>query len=167
MNKFLFMFLLCFAALSGFSQEINREDEFRQNEVFIELGGNGLLASLNYERQFFKKPGIGFRVGAGVYGTDPHLTIPVGINYLFRFFQSRSFIDVGLGVTYTDYNVQLYTVEKPEPGVVQKEQSFYLIPSVGLKACTSKNFAWRLYITPVLSHSDLLPYIGFGFGKRF
>ena len=167
MKKFFYLLLLCFTVTSGFSQEINRDDEFRRNEVFIELGGNGLLGSLNYERQLFKKPGFGFRVGAGIYGTDPHLTIPVGINYLSRFFKSRSFIDLGLGVTYTDYNVRLFVIEKRDAEYVQKDQSFYLIPSLGLKACTSKNFAWRMYITPVLSHSDLLPYIGFGLGKRF
>jgi hypothetical protein len=148
-------------------QEISREAEFRRNEIFLELGGNGLLGSINYERQFTNKPGLGMRVGAGVYGTDTHLTVPLGLNYLIRFFKSRSFVDLGLGVTYIKYNVQLYALAKREEGYVEKNQYFYFIPSAGLKVCSSKNYVFRLYATPVWTTLGPLPFVGLGFGKRF
>ena len=152
---------------SAFSQEVNRDEEFKKNEIFLELGGNGLLGSINYERQLTNRPGFGFRVGAGVYGTDTRLTVPVGVNYLIRFFKSRSFVDLGLGVTYTNTDVQLLRRAERLEGYVEKNREFYFVPSLGLKVCTNRNFIWRLYATPVLTTFGLQPHMGLGFGKRF
>lgn len=63
----------------------NGQTTFKKNDIYIEAGGNGLFASANYERQFTKEPGSGFRLGIGFYTENVfYLTIPVGFNYLFK-----------------------------------------------------------------------------------
>ncbi|MFD2162501.1 hypothetical protein ACFSJU_08855 [Paradesertivirga mongoliensis] len=142
------------------------QDAFKKNEVFLELGGNGLLASLNYGRQLTNKPGLGFRAGVGTYGTGTFLTIPVGVNYLVRLIKDHTFLDVGFGVTYTkaDFRVGIidYT-EGTEPG----HQSLNYIPGIGLRTYTSKNFIWRLNIVAIKNQHGFMGYPGIGFGKKF
>lgn len=71
---------------------------FNQNAFYVEAGGNGLFASANYERQLAKLPGAGIRIGVGFYSENAfYLTIPIGIDYLFKLKSDRSFIDAGLG----------------------------------------------------------------------
>jgi hypothetical protein len=146
---------------SAFSQE------FKKNEVFIELLGNGLLGSINYERQLGEKPGLGIRVGAGLYGTDTHMTIPVGVNYLIRVVKNHSFLDLGFGATYTKSDGFFYAVTKLPAGYVRRKEFIYLIPSAGLRAYTTKNYIWKITATPFITiGGDLLPSFGLGFGRR-
>jgi hypothetical protein len=37
-------------------------NKFKRNSIYLEGGGNGLFASVNYERQLTKEPGIGVKV---------------------------------------------------------------------------------------------------------
>jgi hypothetical protein len=89
-------------ALSGIIVCSYAQQNFNRNDIYLEAGGNGLFASVNYERQLTKQPGIGFRVGIGFYTEKAfYLTIPVGINYLFKLKNNQSFIDAGLGATFS------------------------------------------------------------------
>ena len=145
-----------------FSQNI-----FKRNAAYVELGGNGLFTSLNYERQFTSHPGFGARVGAGIYFTNHILTLPVGINYLVKLSSSHSFIDVGFGVTYTRADVTLYSSTKPSnPNYINTHYINY-VPSVGFRRQTSKNWMFRLSLTPVFNQYDGLPFIGASIGKCF
>ena len=75
---FYLMFSLSFTCSYG-------QTTFKRNDIYLEAGGNGLFASVNYERQLTKQPGIGFRLGVGFYSENAfYLTIPIGINYLFK-----------------------------------------------------------------------------------
>ena len=94
-------------------------------------------------------------------------TIPVGINYLIPLIGKHSFLDLGLGATYTKADVHLYVYYKRAQGYVQKYQSVYFVPSLGLRNYTTKNFVWHFNATPVLTQYGLIPWVGFGFGKRF
>ncbi|HUS00549.1 MAG TPA: hypothetical protein VMY77_02415 [Chitinophagaceae bacterium] len=50
---------------------------FKKNDIYLEAGGNGLYSSVNYERQLTKKPGLGARIGAGIYWQYPNfLNLP-------------------------------------------------------------------------------------------
>ncbi len=72
----------------------------QNNSIFIELGGNSLGPSLNYQRQIGYKSKLGLRMGIGSafvsddkFGSglsyfnallpDEQLCIPISINYLF------------------------------------------------------------------------------------
>ncbi len=161
MKKSLLSLLVLLTTVPTFSQD------FKKNEVFIELLGNGLLGSINYERQLGKKPGFGIRAGAGLYGTDTHMTIPVGVNYLVRLRNDYSFLDLGFGATFTKTDGFFYAITKLSDGYIRKKDYVYLIPSVGARAYTTKNFVARINLTPFITESGLLPSFGLGFGKRF
>ena len=86
---------------------------FKKNSVYLEAAGNGIFASVNYERQLTKKPGLGVRLGVGFYTENAfYLTIPVGINYLFALRNNKSFIDAGVGVTFAKIDGELFSTQK-------------------------------------------------------
>lgn len=148
--------------ITAYSQE-----KVKKNELFLELGGNGLLGSVNYNRQLSNKPGFGVRVGLGLYGTDTHVTVPVGLSYLIPVIKNHSFLDLGFGATYTQSNGDFYASPKRGQGYIPKKEYVYLIPSVGLRAYTTKNFVWRVNAQCFLTDTGVLPFLGIGFGKRF
>lgn len=136
------------------------QKNFQQNSLYLEAFGSGLFGSLNYERQLTKKPGIGFRIGAGFYTENAfYLTIPVGLNYLFPLKKQNKFIDAGFTVspTFRDGNFQS-TYDN-------KWTNF--IPSVGYRVHTQKNWMWRIALTPVINRFAFTPSAGFSIGKLF
>jgi hypothetical protein len=154
---FLFSFLLL-------SQLLRAQNEFKRNDLYFEAGGNGLFASVNYERQLTKEPGVGIRVGVGFYTENAfYLTIPVGINYLFPLKNHRSFIDAGLGVTWARIDGKLFASDKYSNG----EHFVNFIPSIGYRKHTTKDVMWRISITPVINKDAFTPWLGISIGKRF
>ncbi len=137
---------------------------FKRNDIYLEAGGNGLFASVNYERQLTKQPGLGIRLGVGFYSEDAfYLTIPVGINYLFKLRNDKSFIDAGLGITWTRMDGKLF--EDSENSGDDHFVNF--IPSIGYRRHTSQDIMWRISLTPVINKYVLFPWLGFSVGKRF
>ena len=81
-KAFLFIFLL-FIACDSMAQ--------KSKSVFLEIGGNGGLASVNFDSRLNKtEKHLGYRVGFGFippsynfFDSEPTIwTIPVGLNYL-------------------------------------------------------------------------------------
>ena len=161
MKKILLSLLILFTTVQTFSQD------FKKNEVFIELLGNGVSGSINYERQLGNKPGFGIRCGAGLYGISTQMTVPVGVNYLIRVGNDHSFLDLGFGATYTKSDGFFYAATKLPDGYVRKKEYVYLIPSIGARAYTTKSYVARLNLTPFITESGLMPFFGIGFGKSF
>ena len=95
MFKYILSLLMLALSSSAFGQ-----NTFRKNDVYFELLGNGIVASLNYERQLMDKPGLGVRIGVGYLSGDEkfRLSIPVSANYLFKIRNNKSFLDAGIGV---------------------------------------------------------------------
>ena len=92
-------FILCIITAAFITSSFG-QTAFKKNDIYLEAGGNGFFASVNYERQLTRQPGLGVRLGVGFYTENAfYLTIPVGINYLFKLNSDKSFIDAGLGVT--------------------------------------------------------------------
>lgn len=151
-------FTLCIVTLS-FGQS-----HFKKNDIYLEAGGNGLLGSVNYERQLTKQLGLGARVGVGFYSENAfYLTIPVGINYLFRLKSDRSFIDAGLGATWTRIDGKLFSdIENSNP-----DHFVNFIPSIGFRRHTLKDVMWRISLTPVANKFGFVPWLGASIGKRF
>lgn len=151
-----------------FSTLLNGQTTFKNNGLFIELGGNGLFTSLNYERHFSDKPGIGMRLGIGFYSTDPfRLTFPVGVNYLMKLNNNNSLLDFGLGATYSKSDVKLYIiVDNKDPNYVNTNY-INIVPSIGYRRHTSNNLMWRISFTPIINQYDFIPFLGFSIGKLF
>ncbi len=140
------------------------QSAFKKNDIYLEAGGNGLFGSVNYERQLTKEPGLGARIGIGFYSENAfYLTIPIGINYLFKLKSAKSFIDAGLGVTWTRIDGKLFGDSKNSNG----EHFVNFIPSIGYRRHTSKDLMWRISLTPVANKYGLVPWLGASIGKRF
>src|SRR3954468_15834499 len=93
------------------------QNHFKKNDIYLEAGGNGLFGSVNYERKLTKQPGLGARIGVGFYSEEAfYLTIPVGINYLFRLNNEKSFIDAGIGVSFARIDGDLFEESKNPNG---------------------------------------------------
>ncbi len=158
------MILILFFAVSA--TPACAQSTFKQNDVYFELFGNGIVGSFNYERQFTAKPGLGMRIGLGFYPTENGmLSIPIGLNYLITLKNQRSFIEAGLGLTMTSEPVMFLDFS----GDVYKNGPYgNFIPSIGYRMHTAKNLMFRFNVTPILNKFTLtLPSIGFSIGKRF
>jgi len=88
----------------------------QRNTIFLELGGNGGLGSINYERQLGNKLGFTFRAGLGVTAFEfeknieqsaycifcglPKIsfTIPFSLQYLLDL-KNDNYLETGLGST--------------------------------------------------------------------
>ncbi len=137
---------------------------FKQNTTYLEAGGNGLFASANYERQLTKQPGIGIRIGVGFYSENAfYLTVPVGVDYLFKLNGDKSFIDAGLGATWTRIDGNLFGDSKNSNG----NHFVNFVPSIGYRRHTDQNLMWRISFTPIANKFGLVPWLGFSIGKRF
>ena len=156
--------LTLFLAISALITSSYGQTTFKRNDIYLEAGGNGLFASVNYERQLTKQPGLACRLGAGFYSENAfYLTIPVGINYLFKLKNDKSFIDAGLGATWTRVNGNLFGDPKNSTG----GHFVNFVPSIGYRRHTNTNLMWRISITPVANKYGLVPWIGLSIGKRF
>jgi hypothetical protein len=152
------VFALCAVTLS-FGQS-----SFKKNDIYLEAGGNGLFGSVNYERQLTKQPGLGARIGVGFYSEKAfYLTIPVGINYLFKLKNDKSFNDAGLGVTWTRIDGKLFRDSKNS----NRDHFVNFVPSIGYRRHTAKDVMWRISVTPVVNKYGLVPWLGASIGKRF
>lgn len=157
--RFLFLsFILFYSSSLLYGQSISKKQS-----VYLELGGNGLFTSVNYDYQLTKKPGFGIRTGIGFYSLNPfQLTIPVGINYLFELQKDKSYMEVGFGATWTKENVSLYL----KPDLSKKRSNFgNYFPTVGYRKHTKNSLMWRISLTPVVNQNGFAPFFGFAFGK--
>ncbi|MDB5232777.1 MAG: hypothetical protein JWN76_3582 [Chitinophagaceae bacterium] len=140
------------------------QSTFKKNDIYLEAGGNGLFGSVNYERQITNKSGLGLRVGVGFYSEKAfYLTIPAGINYLFKLKNNKSFIDAGLGVTWTRIDGKLFVGSKNQ----NADNFVNFIPSIGYRRHTVKDVMWRISLTPIANKYSFVPWLGASIGKRF
>ena len=154
----LMMFAFCLA------EHASGQNNFKRNDVYLEAGGNGLWGSVNYERQLTSEPGLGARIGIGFYTESAfYLTIPAGISYLFQLKKQGSFIDAGLGVTWTRMDGRLMN-NKPFD---KHDHWVNFIPSIGYRKHAKNNLMWRVSITPIANRYTFVPWLGISIGKRF
>lgn len=147
------LFLALFTSI--LSNALPGQNLFKKNDIYLELGGNGILASINYERQLTNNPGIGIRLGVGFIPLA--VNIPLSINYLIKINKETSFIDAGMGVTYL-------IAKKGNP---RNLTQLNFVPSFGYRHHTKKNGMLRINFTPLVNKDFTYPSIGISFGKRF
>jgi hypothetical protein len=156
MRKIFFFVAAIFVACQLLSQK-----SFKRNTIYFEIGGNGLVLSLNYERQITSKPGLGLHAGVALAGDKP--AFPLGAKYLFNLSKQRSFLEVGAGVTLADQNTWETNYNQPETDPYKAG----FIPSVGYRYNAPKGFMLRINYTPVFNkyRTELL-FFGISLGWR-
>jgi hypothetical protein len=150
------------ASLSG-------QNAFKQNDIYFEFLGNGVVASLNYERQLKSEPGLGIRLGVGYFSADQkfRVSIPVAVNYLFSFAHEKSFLDVSLGGTWSRAaGLKTPQQDAASGGRDYREHLWSLVPGIGYRRHTRGNFMWRASLTPIINKYRVMPWPGLSIGKR-
>lgn len=162
MQKLFITLFFCFSAIISFSQK-NNEATSPAQSVFLEIGGNGLLFSANYDVRFTPhQNGIGGRIGLGFFGGSGGgiLTVPIGINYLAG--KSPNFFEAGFGYTYATLtgNDDLFS-----------GHGSLLFPSVGYRyQQTGNGLMARIVISPAIELGEGGGWIffgGIGVGYKF
>lgn len=166
------------AALSGKLTSLNiskkSKEKFRQNTMYAQFLGNGIVLSANYERQLFKKPGLSVHAGFGVCGetgfnwnNSSRLTIPVGVNYLLPLKKNNRFVDFGIGATYAKSDMQVYMLVDYRNSNYVNTNYWSFVPSISYRIHTPKHMMYRYGITPVINQHGFIPFFEFCAGKSF
>lgn len=158
--------------LSLFSQavlaQVNEEEEGPAKpggpgaqQVYVELGGPGIIYSFNYDRRFNKTDkGLGMRAGFGAIfaGGEGGFTLPVGINYLAG--RQGNYFELGGGAS-----------------VVTTEDVFegagvygFLTAGYRRQAYKKKGVTWRVNFNPLVFFEggfSFIPWFGASVGYRF
>jgi hypothetical protein len=146
--------------------------------VFLELGGNGLGFSANFDARFTKaEKGLGFRAGFGflpgvsIGGNDDPtffswptiLSIPVGLNFLLG--KAPNYFEVGLGATYFYGRGRFTFFFLPVDSTLS---TFMFIPSAGYRfAKPGKSFQGRAFISPYIFSGGVSFFAGVSGGIKF
>ncbi|TDQ06864.1 hypothetical protein [Pedobacter metabolipauper] len=164
-TKLLLSLLLVVVTLKSFAQESTTPVKRAQN-VFVELGGQGLIFSANYDTRFGnRRDGLGGRAGIGYIGADGDniTTVPISLNYLLG--KGKNFFEVGLGATFTSLTAsgESFIFDEGTSSSVIGTMSFaYRLQPV------DSGFALRAGFTPVFSGTNFIPYYaGFSLGYTF
>lgn len=154
----LISFLLPCIVKSQYSTLIKRESTFDledyPNAVYIELLGNGLPYSINYERRFY---GFGYMklYGRGGLGLVAYSklwggTLPLECSVAFG--KNNNF-ETGIGCTF--FFTSFDGFELPR------------IPlRIGYRL-EKDDYLFRLGLTPFFDHLNIYPMLGISFGRRF
>jgi hypothetical protein len=131
------------------------------SNIFIELGGNGVDVSLNYDRRFAEgNNGFGARLGLGLADktrSEMVLTIPVSVNYLLG--NGAHHLEAGAGVT--------FAIEKVDIGGSKSQSAIFFIPSLGYRLQPAhKGLTVRVFASPMI-FSETMFWAGLSFGFRF
>ncbi|MES3019324.1 MAG: hypothetical protein V4721_16175 [Bacteroidota bacterium] len=132
-------------------------DQSRAQNVFVEIGGQGLLFTANYDTRFSnKRNGLGGRAGIGYISIDgDHVTtVPIGLNYLLG--SGRHLFEVGLGTTFiaTGGRNEFSFFEEDESNLLGTMSFSYRLQPV------NSGFAFRVGLTPVFGKDFFIPYFG-------
>ncbi|MDX2189385.1 MAG: hypothetical protein SFY32_05955 [Bacteroidota bacterium] len=110
----------------------------RYNSVFLDLGGNGLIASLNYERKFYysKNNFITGKLGYGPF----YIYNIVNLTTTFNFGDGMNYFEGGGGFGVFSYNLF-------DPNNLNKFSYIYFTPTFGYRRQSGSGFMFRSYLT--------------------
>jgi hypothetical protein len=137
----------------------------RTQNIFVELGGQGLLFTVNYDSRFSKKrDGIGGRVGIGYIaeGGDYATTVPLSLNYLLG--KGKHFFEMGLGATIlsTGGTDESFLFDENNSNLIGTMSFSYRLQPV------DRGFSLRAGLTPVFNKNFFIPYYaGLSLGYTF
>lgn len=154
--KLLILIFTLFASESVYSQiESTQYNEFditkaqndsnlilEKNSIFVEIGGNAIIYSINYDRLIDVSTKFKISTRIGIHYTNKlplqyyrTLCIPIEISGLYSIYGSKHFVEIGSGLSYlnsydkiTDHTEDIiilalrlgYRFQKPEGGIFVK-----------------------------------------------
>lgn len=124
------------------------------NTVFVELLGNGLIFSANYDMRFNKDEGngLGARLGVGYIGGGDAggtvITVPAMVNYLLG--KDGKYLEIGGGVTYVAGSADFG--DGFEDTVIGTLSIQYRRQPV------DGGFMWKIGLTPIIASGAFIPY---------
>lgn len=167
--KLLLLAFLLMDSLCSFSQQDTiKPPSLSAPNIFLELGGNGIFLSINYDRRFSKKQnGLGYRLGVGlipsldfgIAGTSTILVIPFGLNYLAG--KGSHYFEAGAGGTFVSGNAEILGDDSKGSGIA-------FVPSLGYRYQPQiRGFTGRAAITPFITGEGTVILVGISGGIRF
>jgi hypothetical protein len=161
-----FYLILFFFILNTGNLEAQRRREGRssnnsfdgtKNAFFVELLGNGILFSVNYDRRLINN--FGLRAGIGYIGTSDVdgsgtsagiLTVPVTANFLLG--KNGRYFEVGGGATYVSGSTDNF--DTSGSGIIGTISFMYR------RQPQDGGFMWKIGLTPLFGNGGFLPYWG-------
>jgi hypothetical protein len=167
-QRTLFTLLVVLTSFVAFSQDEKAAGSATAANMFLELGGNGIFLSLNYDQRFSKKQnGLGGRLGIGfvpsidviIAETSSILVIPFGLNYLMG--KGPNYFEAGAGGTFVSGSAKVLDEES-------KGSGFAFVPSIGYRyQPLRKGFTGRVILSPFISGGGMTFFAGVSGGVRF
>lgn len=134
----------------------------KKNTVFLELGGNAALYSINYDRLLLKD--VSARVGFATYSLEDDLgisvritAIPVTANYLLG--EGANKVEVGLGMLILNGKLDLGTIS--DSGVLGTAVLGYR------RQKEEGGIMFKAGITPIFGQGEFLFWVGASVGYTF
>jgi hypothetical protein len=156
-------------------------EKTRARNVYVELGGPGLIYSANFDSRFAKtRDGLGGRIGAGYLSEDRKsiFTVPVGLNYLSG--KSKHYFEMGVGATFVSYKAEpSKTYYDPYSGTgtpSKTDEDFYGVKDDGVLGTmtlayrlqpTPRGFSFRAQANTLFGDGRIFPFGGLSFGYTF
>lgn len=155
----IFFSILCFlnsAFADGDSLTLkgNTVNSARKNSIYVELGGNGVLGSINYDRLFYENNKIHLtgRIGLSIYPSaifqESPLLMPVEADILIG--SEKKFFETGLGFTRDFHSYKLYIYDSNGSYEVHNYYNNYLFVRLGYRSRSEGGFLFRVAATPVM-----------------
>jgi hypothetical protein len=139
-----------------------------RNVAYFELGGNGIVPTVNYERQLTER--LFGRVGLGVLFSsesdgdeDVTFVVPLMVNYLSHP-AGNHHLELGGGLAFVAGDAQDWYDSDDD------EQISNVVGTATLGYRFQKpvrGFVFKAGVTPVFDDSDVLPWVGVSFGYRW
>ena len=159
LSKILLVWLILFqCSTAGQTSTTN----FKQNQLYLELGGNSLVYSISYERllseNFTIRGGFGITPGI-IFAEGTFIHIPVTASYLIG--SERHKLEAGLGATYfAGTDVEIFGLPAGDQSLI------FLTGMVGYRYVSPAGFVFRIFFTPLYS-TEADPYFYPSFGLSF
>lgn len=152
----LLLSFLCICKPASAQRDVTHPENKRAQNVFVELGGQGLLFTANYDTRFSnKRNGLGGRAGIGYISAsgDHATTIPLSLNYLLG--KDKHLFEVGLGATLlaTGGNDSFF-FNGNTSNVIGTMSFAYRVQPI------DSGFSFRVGLTPIFNSDFFLPYYG-------
>jgi hypothetical protein len=167
MKNLLLAIFLISLSLTAFAQQEKSGTNSLKNTVYIEALGNGMLGSLNYERQLLRNPYLTGRLGIGFYlESNFYLSIPVSLHYLIEL-RNNNFIESGIGFTWAQYGADDCLNCDGSDNTDDYRNLFF---SIGYRKHFGNNWMWKANFTPLITNNhgaNFEPWFGLAIGKQF
>ncbi len=166
MKKLLFVCMLATTAAAVNAQGVEKKmgTSASASQIYLEVGGSGVIYSLNFDSRFGKKEnGLGFRVGAGGAGGGGtgYFAVPVQVNYLLG--ENGKYLELGAGGTF------FHVTGDDDFFFDNSASTVYGNLVVGFRSqpFAKKGITWRVAFTPFVGSIGFLPFGGASIGFRF